>query len=163
VGVTSPEVAGYRFVVPVVTTAADVDSQGHLNNAAIARIFNDLRVAYIQAGPGKPWGEYLARERAMVVVRELHVRYDREASLGDELFGAVRVSQRRGKAKIVEERIVLASGESVAEAWVVQLHVRAGEVIPFPDFYWEALAIAEGAPVPVFPDVRPRPGWGPPR
>jgi acyl-CoA thioesterase FadM len=163
VGVTPPTVPGYRFVVPVAPTDADVDSQGHLNNAAIARIFNDLRVAYIQAGPGRPWGEYLAREQAMVVVRELHVRYDRETALGDELYGAVRVSQRRGKAKIVEECIVLATGESVAQAWVVQLHVRAGEVIPFPDFYWDALAIAEGAPVPVREEVCPRPAWGPPR
>ena len=39
-GLTS--LAGYRFHRPVRLTDADVDSQRHLNNAAVARILNDL-------------------------------------------------------------------------------------------------------------------------
>ena len=36
---------GYRFVVPVDPAPGDFDAQGHLNNAAIVRLFNDLRIA----------------------------------------------------------------------------------------------------------------------
>jgi acyl-CoA thioesterase FadM len=154
--------AGYRFHRPVRLTEADVDMQQHLNNAAVARILNDLRVAYVYSGPGLAWRDHLAREGLVVVVRELHVRYDREAVLGDELAGGVRVSQRRGRAKIVEQRIVdVARDATVAEAWAVQLIVRAGTVVDFPDFYWDAIAALEGGPVPVV-DPGPRPPWGPP-
>jgi acyl-CoA thioesterase FadM len=109
-----------------------------------------------------PWRDYLAREGLVVVVRELHVRYDREAVLDDALAGAVRVSQRRGKAKIVEQRIVDVSRDAVvADAWAVQLMVRDGRAVDFPDFYWDALAEVEGAPIPAAP-AGPRPAWGPP-
>ncbi len=154
--------AGYRFHRPVRLTEADVDMQAHLNNAAIARILNDLRVAYVFAGPGLAWRDHLVREGLVVVVRELHVRYDREAVLDDELAAGVRVSQRRGKAKVVEQRIVDVRRDAVvAEAWAVQLIVQAGRVVEFPDFYWDSIAAIEGGPVPVAAPG-PRPAWGPP-
>jgi acyl-CoA thioesterase FadM len=162
VGVSATD--GYRFVVPVVLTAEHIDGQGHLNNAAVARILNDLRVAYVMAGPGPRWGEFLRGEdvRRTVVVRELHIAYDREATIDDELVGCVRVSQRRGKAKIVEQRIVdVARDLPVARSWAVQLLVEAGTVREFPDFYWDAIAAAEGQAVPPRPRVAPVP-FGPP-
>jgi acyl-CoA thioesterase FadM len=155
---------GYRFVVPVTLTAEHIDHQGHLNNAAVARILNDLRVAYIGAGPGPRWGEYLRGEgvRRTVVVRELHIAYDREATIDDDLVGCVRVSARRGKAKIVEQRIVDATRDlPVARAWAVQLMVEEGTVRDFPDFYWEAIATAEGRVIPPEPRAAPVP-FGPP-
>ena len=156
--------AGFRFVVPVTLTAEHIDTQGHLNNAAVARILNDLRVAYVGAGPGSGWGEYLAVEspRRVVVVRELHIAYDREATIADVLVGCVRVSARRGKAKIIEQRIVDTARDAVvARAWVVQLHVVDGMVVEFPDFYWDAIAVAEGRVIPREPRRGPAP-WGPP-
>jgi acyl-CoA thioesterase FadM len=164
VGVSGRATEGYRYVVPVVLAAEHIDGQGHLNNAAVARILNDLRVAYIGAGPGPRWGEYLheAGHRRTVVVRELHVAYDREATIDDELVGCVRVSARRGKAKIVEQRIVDVRVDTVvARAWVVQLFVEDGAVRAFPDFYWEAIARAEGRPIPPEPRAAARP-FGPP-
>jgi acyl-CoA thioesterase FadM len=155
---------GYRYVVPVTLRPEHIDSQGHLNNAAVARILNDLRVAYIGAGPGPQWGEHLAGGgvRRTVVVRELHVAYDREATIDDELVGCVRVSARRGKAKIVEQRIVDAARDlPVARAWVVQLFLEDGVVREFPDFYWDAIEAAEGRPIPREPRRAPLP-FGPP-
>lgn len=155
---------GYRYVVPVTLRAEHIDGQGHLNNAAVARILNDLRVAYIGAGPGPGWGEYLHTpgHRRTVVVRELHVAYDREATIDDELAGCVRVSARRGKAKIVEQRIVDVRADAVvARAWVVQLFVEDGRVRDFPDFYWDAIATAEGRAVPPGPRPADIP-FGPP-
>ncbi len=162
-GVTLEATSGYRFVRPVTLLPEHIDGQGHLNNAAVARILNDLRVAYIFAGPGPRWGEFLRAGRRTVVVRELHVAYDREATITDELVGCVRVSARRGKAKIVEQRIVDAVRDLVvARAWVVQLLVEDGAVVPFPDFYWEAVAVAEGRVVEPEPRAAPT-EWGPPR
>jgi acyl-CoA thioesterase FadM len=154
---------GYHYVVPVTLTAEHIDAQGHLNNAAVARILNDLRVAYILAGPGPRWTEYLRNGgvRRTVVVRELHIAYDREATIDDELVGCVRVSARRGKAKIIEQRIVDAARDlPVARAWVVQLLVEEGAVHAFPDFYWDAIATAEGRAIAPEPRGAIVP-WGP--
>jgi acyl-CoA thioesterase FadM len=157
-------VAGYRYVVPVTLRPEHIDTQGHLNNAAVARILNDLRVAYIGAGPGPRWSEYLrgAGVRRTVVVRELHIAYDREATIDDVLVGCVRVSGRRGKAKIVEQRLVDAARDvPVARAWAVQLFVEEGAVRDFPAFYWDAIAVAEGRAIPHEPRRDPVP-FGPP-
>ena len=155
---------GYRYVVPVTLVPEQIDGQGHLNNAAVARILNDLRVAYVFAGPGPRWGEFLRNEgvRRTVVVRELHIAYDREATIDDDLVGCVRVSARRGKAKIVEQRIVDAARDlPVARSWAVQLFVEEGVVRDFPDFYWDAVAAAEGRVIE--PEPRgPTLPWGPP-
>ena len=155
---------GYRFVVPVTLAPEHIDGQGHLNNAAVARILNDLRVAYIGAGPGSRSGEYLRDpvHRRTVVVRELHVAYDREATIDDDLAGCVRVSARDGKAKIVEQRVLDVRRDLVvARAWVVQLFVEDGAVVEFPDFYWDAITTAEGRVIPREPRGDPV-RFGPP-
>jgi acyl-CoA thioesterase FadM len=163
VGVSLTSTEGYRYVVPVSLAPEHIDGQGHLNNAAVARILNDLRVAYVFAGPGPRWGEFLRNEgvRRTVVVRELHIAYDREATIDDDLVGCVRVSARRGKAKIVEQRIVDAARDlPVARSWAVQLFVEEGVVRDFPDFYWDAIAAAEGRVIPLEPR-RPAVPFGP--
>ncbi|MEP6625431.1 MAG: acyl-CoA thioesterase [Acidimicrobiia bacterium] len=154
---------GYSFVEPVVLTPEHIDHQGHLNNAAVARILNDLRIAYIFSGPGERWRDHLRTETLTVVVRELHIAYDREATIDDRLVGCVRVSARRGKAKIVEQRIVDAVRDlTVARSWAVQLLVRSGVVVEFPDFYWDAVAAVEGRVIPAEPRAAVT-EWGPPR
>ena len=159
-GVTLTQLDGYRFVRPVELTAAEIDGQGHLNNAAVARILNDLRIAYIVDGPGVPWRQHLAAERLAVVVRELHISYDREATIDDELVGGVRIVARRGKAKIVEQCIVDAARDlAVARAWAVQLLVQDGTVVEFPEFYWDAIAAVEGRVIPRGPRG-PVTSWG---
>lgn len=159
---TLTETEGYRFIRPVVLTEDEIDRQGHLNNAAVARIFNDLRIAYVVDGPGPRWLEHLVADRLTVVVRELHISYEREATIHHELVGCVRVVARRGKAKILEQRLVdVARDLVVAKAWVVQLVVRSGTVIEFPEFYWDAIAAVEGRVLP--PEPRgPSTEWGPP-
>ena len=36
-----------------------IDRQGHLNNAAVTRLLDDQRIAYVMAGPGERWREHL--------------------------------------------------------------------------------------------------------
>ena len=97
-----------------------------------------------------------------VVVRELRVEYQSEASMHERFVGATRWSARRGKSGLVEHRLVEAmTARPVARAWVVQLYLGpTGAVEPFPDWFWDLVAEVEGAPVPEVPDDR-RP-WGPP-
>jgi acyl-CoA thioesterase FadM len=152
----------YRFVSPLQSTADDFDQQGHLNNVATARYFQDLRVAYVMARLAPRWTDYLRDEGLVLVARELHVLYESEGMPGERFVGGVRIRIRQGKAGIMEERLVEAgSGRAVARAWIVQLLARAGRAVEYPSWYWDLLADAEGAPVRVLdPGVR-RP-WGPP-
>ena len=115
---------GFRFVVPVVPEPVDFDAQGHLNNAAIVRIFNDLRIAYVQERLGDRWREHLRAEGLVVVAREVHVLYESEGRPDEEYVGAMRYVRREGRAAIIEQRLIEASGARVARAWVVQLLAR---------------------------------------
>ena len=108
-------------------------------------------------------GERTFAPRALtVVVRELHIAYDREATIDDELVGCVRVSAASGQG---EDRGATHRRRGrdlvVARAWAVQLFVQDGAVIEFPEFYWEAIAAAEGRVIPLEPRV-PETAWGPP-
>ena len=115
---------GYRFVVPVAPAPGDFDQQGHLNNAATVKLFNDLRIAYVRGEVGFEWVETLQRDALVVAARELHVLYESEGLPGESFVGGMRYVRREGKASVLEERIVEATtGRPVARAWVVQLLV----------------------------------------
>ena len=152
---------GYRFVVPVVLIEGDFDAQGHLNNAATVRLFNDLRIAYVQGEVGFEWVELLRRDTIVVAAKEVHVLYESEGFPGESFVGAMRYVRREGKASILEERIVEATtGRPVARAWVVQLLVQDGAVIDWPDIYFARVAEIDGRETPREP--RRHTPWGPP-
>ena len=153
---------GYRFVVPVVPAASDFDAQGHLNNAATVKLFNDLRIAYVQGEVGFAWADTLRRESIVVAARELHVLYESEGLPGESFVGGMRYVRREGKASVLEERLVESTtGRPVARAWVVQLLVQSGTVIEWPDLYFSRVAEIEGRNIPIGPR-RPATEWGPP-
>jgi acyl-CoA thioesterase FadM len=144
-GATALETEGFRFVVPVVPAAGDFDAQGHLNNAAIVRIFNDLRIAYVYERLDARWREHLGAERVVVVAREAHVLYESEGLPAEEYVGAMRYVRREGRAAIIEQRLVEAhAARPVASGWFVQLLARDGRVVDWPDFYFELVAAVEG-------------------
>ena len=152
---------GYRFVVPIAPAPADFDQQGHLNNAATVRLFNDIRIAYVRGEVGFEWVETLQRDALVVAARELHVLYESEGFPGEEFVGGMRYVRREGKASVLEERIVEAiTGRPVARAWVVQLLVQNGTVVEWPDLYFERVAAIEGRAIPIGP--RRHDQWGPP-
>jgi len=152
---------GYRFVVPVVPIEGDFDAQGHLNNAATVRLFNDLRIAYVQGEVGFEWVELLRRDTIVVAAKEVHVLYESEGFPGESFVGAMRYVRREGKASILEERIVEATtARPVARAWVVQLLVQDGAVIDWPDIYFARVAEIDGRETPGEP--RRHTPWGPP-
>jgi acyl-CoA thioesterase FadM len=160
VGVSRLEDEGFRFVIPIEPRPSDYDAQGHLNNAAIGRLFNDMRIAYIHRHLGEPWRDFLRTEGIVVVAREVHVLYESEGMPSEEYVGAMRYLRREGRGAIIEQRIVeAATGRPVARAWVSQVLVRDGTVADWPDFYFEVVAEAEGCEIEQRPSVRRE--WGP--
>jgi acyl-CoA thioesterase FadM len=165
VSVVSPGAAtlrdeGFRFVEPIEPGPDDFDGQGHLNNAAIVRIFNDIRIAYVMHRLGTRWPEHLRAEGLVVVAREVHVLYESEGRPGEKYVGAMRYVRREGRAAIIDQRLTEATaGRAVARAWVVQLLVRDGAVVDWPDFYFDLVAEVEGAPIELRPGFRR--DWGP--
>jgi acyl-CoA thioesterase FadM len=153
---------GYRVVDRVATRADDFDAQGHLNNAATVRLFNDMRVAYVHGRIGEWWPEAIRANGFVIAARELHVLYESEGLPGEEFVGGMKYVGREGKAAVLEQRIVeAATGRPIARAWVVQLLVQSGSVVEWPARYFERVAEIEGASIP----ARPRGGaqvWGPP-
>jgi len=153
---------GYRFVIPVAPAPSDFDAQGHLNNAATVKLFNDLRVAYVQGEVGFEWTDTLRRESLVVAAREVHVLYESEGLPGESFVGGMRYVRREGKATVLEERIVESTtGRPVARAWVVQLLVQDGTVVEWPERYFARVAEIDGRPLPVGP--RRHAPWGPPQ
>jgi acyl-CoA thioesterase FadM len=153
---------GYRVVDRVATSTDDFDAQGHLNNAATVRLFNDMRVAYVHGRIGPWWPEQIRAEGFVIAAREVHVLYESEGLPGEELVGGMKYVGREGKSAVLEQRIVEATtGRPIARAWVVQLLVQAGRVVEWPARYFERVAEIEGVEIP----ARPRgvvPRWGPP-
>jgi acyl-CoA thioesterase FadM len=154
---------GFTVVFDVDPVDADRDEyQDHLNNTAAARMFNELRTAYVASRLAPRWPKFVRRQGMTVVVRELHVLYEREGWMHERYVGATRYVQRRGKAAIVEQRLVEATGgASLAQAWIVQLLVGSdGRVTTWPPWFWEMLDEVQGAPVEIVDDAE-RPPWGP--
>jgi len=156
------EADGYRVVDPVVTLPDDYDRQGHLNNAAIVRMLNDMRMAYVFSHVGSWWGDEIGAQGYVVAARELHVLYESEGLPGEHFVGGMKYVRREGKAAILEQRIVEAEhGRAVARAWVVQLLVQRGTVVEWPERFFDVVAKIEGRAIPVRPRGAVR-AWGPP-
>ena len=152
---------GYRFIIPVEPAPDDFDQQGHLNNAATVKLFNDLRIAYVRGEVGFEWVETLQRDALVVAARELHVLYESEGLPGESFVGGMRYVRREGKASVLEERIVESTtGRPVARAWVVQLLVQNGMVVEWPDLYFARVAEIEAREIPTGP--RRHAQWGAP-
>lgn len=147
---------GFVAVFDIEPIPADADVyQDHLNNTAAVRMFNELRIAYVAARLAPDWPRYVRRGSLTVVVRELHVEYQSEGWMHERFVGATRWAARRGRAGLVEQRLVEAdTGRPLARAWVVQLLVGAGGVEAFPDWFWEQVGDVEGGPVPVLTATR---------
>lgn len=154
---------GFRLCFDVEPIDEDRDEyQDHLNNTAAVRMFNELRIAYVASRLAPDWPRYVRREGRTVVVRELHVLYESEGWMHDRYVGGVRWAERRGKAGLVEERLVEATtGRPLARAFVVQLLVAPEGVEAFPDWFWAKIADVEGGPVPEA-DGATRAPWRPP-
>ncbi len=155
-------VAGFAWSIELDARPDDFDAQGHFNNAAIVRHFNDLRIGYVRDNLGSAWIDWLRSTGAVVLAREVHVSYESEGLPHERFVGSTRVARRDGRAAIIEQRIgELHTERTVANAWVVQLLGRDGRAIEWPDFYWPLVEQTEGRPIPHRASL-PRAPFGPP-
>ena len=153
---------GYRVVEPVDPREDDFDAQRHLNNAAIVRLFNDMRVAYVHGRVGAWWPEEIRTNDFVIAARELHVLYESEGLPGERFLGGMKYVRRDGKAAVLEQRIVESlRGRAIARAWVVQLLVQRGTVVEWPARYFDRVGEVEGREIPERPRAASHP-WGPP-
>ena len=161
-GVDALRAEQFRVVFDVDSIPSDADAyQDHLNNHAAVRMFNELRIAYVASELAPDWPRFIRRSNSTVVVRELHVEYQSEGWMYERFVGATRWAARRGKAGLVEQRLVEATtGRSLARAWVVQLFVGPAGVEAFPEWLWERIGEVEGGPIPVLEATRR--DWGRP-
>jgi acyl-CoA thioesterase FadM len=161
-GVRVLEADGYRVVERIDTSDDDFDAQRHLNNAAIVRLFNDMRIAYVHGRVGAWWPDEIRTNEFVIAARELHVLYESEGLPGERFVGGMKYVGREGKAAVLEQRIVESSGgRAIARAWVVQLLVQRGTVVEWPARYFDRVAEIEGREIPVRARAVARP-WGPP-
>jgi acyl-CoA thioesterase FadM len=153
----------YRFICAVEPLSDDFDAQNHLNNAATVRLLNDLRIAYVHGEIGTWWPEAIRANGYVIAARELHVLYESEGLPGESFVGGMKYVARDGKAAVLEQRILeLTTGRPIARAWVVQLLVREGSVVDWPERFFDRVEEIEGRALPARPRS-PAPPWGPPQ
>ena len=151
---------GYCVIGDVAVTPDHYDAQGHLNNAAIGRLFNDMRISYILETVGMWWVDILRTQKLVVAARESHILYESEGLPGETYVGAMRYLRLEGKGAVLEQRLVESTtGRAVARAWVVQLLLQHGSVIEWPPEYFDRLGAIEGRMVEVRSKSDRR--WGP--
>src|SRR5260221_11418527 len=103
---TSPELfpllAGYPAQLSIRPRENHYDIQGHLNNVAAVRIFQDVRVWYMSSLVRPVVGGLVARGY-VVGVRELVTSYVTEARPGEQLFGGCRILGRSRRSWCFDE------------------------------------------------------------
>jgi acyl-CoA thioesterase FadM len=151
--------ADFPYVRPVTVTPADGDVQGHLNNVAAVRLFQDLRVQFVleRLAPGA----VALYDDVVVVVADQHVHYASQGSLDETYTGGLRVLGRTDKAYCYDE-ILWAGERVVARCRLVELFVSrsTGRVMTLPDEFVERLSAAAGRSVPHLTELPlPRLAW----
>ena len=150
---------GYPFVDDVDVPESAYDEQGHLNNVAVLRLFEQLRRNYM-AATGGLHREFLPAG-LVIGVREMVCSYVTEAMPSEELRGACRVLGRSRRSYLFDE--VLAAGDRVvARVRVLECVIEreAGRAIEIPEEFWSIFERMEGRSMPPGPLPFPRTDWG---
>ena len=104
----------------------DLDTQGHLNNVAFGRFFEQARyTAHRAVG----MAEISAAESSFFMVARVSLDYLREGRFGAPLHVRTRAA-RIGTASVVEEQAAWQDGECVALAEVVMVYTHDGASTP---------------------------------
>jgi acyl-CoA thioesterase FadM len=153
---------GYAFTMSLVVGDDDLDVQGHLNNVAIVRLMQELRVGYVsrKLAPGR----LALFDDVIVVTADVHVSYLSQGMPGDTYVGAASIVARNDKAYCYDEVVVTADGRVIARARVVELWLsrQSGRVIPLPETFVSMIDAAERRPVTVGDLPLPRIDWSAP-
>ncbi len=133
----------YRFSCPIAVRYADLDAQGHVNNAAYFTYMEQARFEYMVAvGLWQPGGDFLS---VGVIVAEATCAYKRPVLLGQIVDVAVRTARLGNKSTVLEYRLSVA-GETAAtgRTVLVAYDYRAGVSIPISAEWRQKVLAFEG-------------------
>jgi acyl-CoA thioesterase FadM len=125
----------------VLSANPDSDSEFHLNNLDLEKVFFDSRNAYFQAlGIADLWHQPVIPQ-----IRELLTRFEREVASGAQLRCVAHVVSRSERAFVMEQVIECEDGAIVAKCRSVHVGVdsEAGAAVTLPDWLWSAVVEME--------------------
>jgi acyl-CoA thioester hydrolase len=134
-----------RFFHPMEVRYADLDAQGHVNNATFLTYFEQARVRYFEM-----LGLFSREESFMdigTIIADIHIRYEAPVLLGATVRVGVRTTRIGNKSIAVQQTIVdAANGKLYADGTVVLVayDYRAQQTTPVPDEWRRKLTEYEG-------------------
>jgi acyl-CoA thioester hydrolase len=134
----------YNFYYPIEVRYADLDPQGHVNNACYLTYFEQARVAYLIHL--ELFGADQSFKDIGIIIAEAHVTYKAPIHFGAEIKIGVRVSRIGNKSMSmeygifdVETGLEMASGASA----IVTFDYRSHQTIAVPAEWRAAIATFE--------------------
>lgn len=135
----------YRFYYPVEVRYADLDPQGHVNNAKHLTYFEQARVAYLIN-----LGLFTKDQSFMeigIILADVHITYLAPIYFGQSIQVGVRATKLGTKSMTWGQNIVdIHSGKELAKGQVVlaTYDYREGKTIAIPQHWREKIIAFEG-------------------
>ena len=134
------DVPEFRYYHPIDVRYADLDPQGHVNNAKFLTYMEQARIGYISRLGLWDGGSFLD---VGIILADAHLVFRAPVVFGQEVRVGVRVARLGNKSLDMEYRLEdaeigqeLASGSTVLVAY----DYRAERTIPIPDDWRQAIA-----------------------
>lgn len=138
----------FKFYYPIEVRYADLDAQGHLNNAKYLTYFETARTQYyIHLGLFTPGQSFLD---IGVIMADARVTFLAPIQFETPVKAGVRFSKLGNKSMTVEQNLVHAeSGEVLATGQVilVAFDYHTNKTVPIPDLMREKISTYEGLEV----------------
>ncbi len=137
---------GPRFFHPMEVRYADIDAQGHLNNAKYLTYFEQARIHYFEE-----LGLFSRGQSFMdigTIVADIHIKFLAPVYLGAPVRVGVRTAAIGNKSLTLQETIVDGeSGQLYADGTVVlvSFDYRTHQTIPVPETWRRTITDFEGS------------------
>lgn len=137
--------SSYRFYYPVEVRYADLDPQGHVNNAKHLTYFEQARVAYLIN-----LGLFTKEQSFMeigIILADVHITYLAPIYFGQSIQVGVQAVRFGNRSMTWGQNIVdIHSGKELAKGEVVLVtyDYREGKTIPIPQQWREKIIAFEG-------------------
>ena len=137
--------ADFRFQCPIEIRYADLDPQGHVNNAKFLTYFEQARVNYlIQLGL---FGKDQSFLDVGIILADAHVTYLAPVRWGMDVRVGARVTRLGNKSMTMEYELAEAAGQAVlatGSSVLVAFDYRKQQTIPLPQIWREKISEFEG-------------------
>lgn len=133
----------FKFTHTLRVRYADLDAQGHVNNAVYFTYMEQARLEYLLAlGLWRPDHDFLS---VGTIVAEATCTYKRPILLGETVVVGVRTARLGNKSSVLEYQLTVAGVEAAAGRSVqVAYDYRANASLPIPAAWRAAVMAFEG-------------------